>query len=308
MPTVSVLIPSYNHGRFIETALKDVFAQTYSDYEIVVVDDGSTDDSVTILQSYTDRIKLYTQKNKGTYPTLNRLIAESSGKYLAIINSDDRWTDTKLAKQVAVLDSNSRVGLVHTGGQFIDAENRVQPGNPLGFDWPTTPSGNIIEALVRFNKIIASSVLVRRECFERLGNFNERLFGSGDWEMWFRIALVYDIAFIDEPLTFYRVHGENASFKHRRIHQDDVLVREGTIHPNEPALWKRANSRRAMRLALAHSYACLGTEHALLGHLPEARRAYLHSLKLCPWRLKSLARMLWTYTLRPSSADMEENS
>lgn len=308
MPIVSVLIPSYNHGRFIEIALKDVFAQTCVDYEIVVVDDGSTDDSAAILQTYADRIQLFTQRNIGTYPTLNRLIAESSGKYLAILNSDDRWAETKLMKQAALMDSNPHVGLVHTGGQFIDGEGRILPGNPLGFEWPTTPCGNIIEALVRFNKIIASSVMVRRECFERLGNFNERLFGSGDWEMWFRIALEYDIAFIDEPLTFYRVHGENASFKHRRIHQDDVLVREGTIHPNEPALWKRANSRRAMRMALAHSYACLGTEHALLRHLPEARRVYLHSLKLCPWRLKSLARILWTYTLRPAPVNEEESS
>jgi glycosyltransferase involved in cell wall biosynthesis len=308
MPTVSVLIPSYNHGRYLQTALEDVFAQTYSDFEIVVVDDGSTDDSVAILQSYGDRLRVFVQRNRGTYATLNRLIAESTGEYLAILNSDDRWASEKLSKQVVLLGSNPQVGLVHTGGHFIDAEGQIQPGNPLGFEWPTTPTGNIIEALVRCNKIIASSVLIRRECFERLGCFNERLFGSGDWEMWFRVALEYDIAFIDEPLTSYRVHGENASLKHRRIHQDDVLVREDTIHPNEARLWKRANSRWAMRMALAHSYACLGTEHALLGHLPEARRAYFHSLKLCPWRLKSLARIVWTYTLRPAPQSEEVTS
>jgi GT2 family glycosyltransferase len=71
------------------------------------------------------------------------------------------------------------VGLVHTGGYFIDGKGDIQPGNPLGFEWPRTPTGNIIEALVRCNKIIASSVLVRRECFERLGGFREDLFGSG---------------------------------------------------------------------------------------------------------------------------------
>ncbi len=299
-PAVSVLIPSYNHARFLPATLKSVFDQTFTNYEIVVVDDGSTDGSVELLGSYGTRIRLFTQSNCGTYPTLNRCIAESRGCYLAILNSDDLWAPTKLEKQVALLEAQPQVGLVHTDGRFIDAEGQVLAGNPLGFEWPRTPSGNIIEALVRCNKIIASSVLVRRECFERLGGFREDLFGSGDWEMWFRIALEYDIAFIDEPLTFYRVHGANASFQHRRVYEDDVRVREETIHANIPRLWQRANDPRAMRLALAHSYACLGTEYALLGDRRRARRAYWHSLRLYPLRGKSLLRLLLTYLpIRP---------
>jgi glycosyltransferase involved in cell wall biosynthesis len=294
-PTVSVLIPSYNHARFLPATLQSVFEQTFTDYEVVVVDDGSCDGSVELLRSYGARIRLFTQPNRGTYPTLNRCIAESRGRYLAILNSDDLWAPTKLEKQVAVLETQPTVGLVHTDGRFIDAEGNLLKGNPLGFEWPRTPSGNIIEALVRYNKIIASSVLVRRECFERLGGFREDLFGSGDWEMWFRIALEYNIAFIDEPLTFYRVHGANASFQHRRVYEDDVRVREETIHANEARLWQRANNRRAMRLALAHSYACLGTEYALLGDRRRARRAYLHSLRLYPLRFKSLLRLMLTF-------------
>lgn len=294
-PKVSVLIPSYNHARFLPAALHSVFAQTYTDYEIVVVDDGSTDGSVELLRSYGDRIRLYTQSNRGTYPTLNRCIAESRGQYLAILNSDDLWAPIKLEKQVAMLDSHPQVGLVHTDGYFIDAEGRILPGNPLGFEWPRTPTGNIIEALVRHNKIIASSVMIRRECFERLGGFREDLFGSGDWEMWFRVALEYDIGYIDEPLTMYRVHGANASFQHRRVYEDDVKVRTETIHAYESRLWQRANDPKAMRLALAHSYACLGTEYALLGDRKRARHAYLQSLKLYPLRFKSLLRLALTY-------------
>jgi len=295
VPKVSVLIPSYNHARFLPAALHSVFAQTYTDYEIVVVDDGSTDGSVELLRSYGDRIRLYTQSNRGTYPTLNRCIAESRGQYLAILNSDDLWAPIKLEKQVAMLDSHPQVGLVHTDGYFIDAEGRILPGNPLGFEWPRTPTGNIIEALVRHNKIIASSVMIRRECFERLGGFREDLFGSGDWEMWFRVALEYDIGYIDEPLTMYRVHGANASFHHRRVYEDDVKVRTETIHACESRLWQRANDPKAMRLALAHSYACLGTEYALLGDRKRARHAYLQSLKLYPLRFKSLLRLALTY-------------
>jgi glycosyltransferase involved in cell wall biosynthesis len=294
-PRVSVLIPSYNHAPYLPAALQSVFDQTYRDYEIVVVDDGSTDGSVEILQGYGDRIRLFMQANRGTYPTLNRCIAESQGAYLAILNSDDLWAPTKLEKQVALLEAHPEVGLVHTGGYFIDAQGNILPGNPLGFEWPRTPTGNIIEALVRCNKIIASSVLVRRECFERLGGFREDLFGSGDWEMWFRIALEWDIGYIDEPLTMYRVHGANASFQHRRVYEDDVKVRTETIHANESRLWQRATDARAMRLALAHSYACLGTEYALLGDRARARRAYLRSLRLYPLRFKSILRLMLTF-------------
>ncbi|MCS7208439.1 MAG: glycosyltransferase [Fimbriimonadales bacterium] len=295
MPKVSVLIPSYNHAQFLPATLESVFQQTFTDYEIVVVDDGSTDNSVAILQSYGARVRLFVQPNRGTYPTLNRCIAESQGEYLAILNSDDLWMPTKLEKQLALLEANSKVGLVHTGGRFIDAHGQVLSRNPLGFEWPRTPTGNVIELLVRCNQIIISSVLARRECFERLGGFREDLYGSGDWEMWFRVALEYDIGYIDEPLTMYRVHGCNASFQRRRVYEDDVKVRTESIHACESRLWQRATDPKAMRLALAHSYACLGTAYALLGDRENARRAYLRSLRLYPLRFKSLLRLGLTF-------------
>ncbi|MDW8107637.1 MAG: glycosyltransferase [Armatimonadota bacterium] len=294
-PRVSVLIPSYNHARFLPAALQSVFDQTYTDYEIVVVDDGSTDGSVELLRSYGDRIRLFTQQNRGTYPTLNRCIAESRGEYLAILNSDDLWAPTKLEKQVAFLDAHPQVGLVHTGGHFIDAEGRILSHNPLGFPWPRTPTGNIIELLVRYNRIVPSSAVLRRECFERVGGFREDLYGLGDWEMWLRVALEYDIGYIDEPLTLYRVHGANAFLQHHRLLEDEVKVRAETIHACETRFMQRANDPRAMRLALAHSYACLGTDYALLGDRKQARRAYIRSLQLYPLRFKSVLRLMLTF-------------
>lgn len=295
MPKVSVLIPSYNHARYLSQAIESVFSQTYTDYEIIVVDDGSTDGSAEILSTYSGRLRWYTQQNRGTYPTLNRLITESSGEYLAILNSDDLWLPTKLEKQVSLLETNAQVGLVHTYGYFIDSEgNRLQK-NPLGYPWPRVPTGNIVEELVRYNRIVPSSAIVRRECFEKLGMFREDLYGLGDWEMWLRIALYYDIGFVDEPLTLYRVHATNACHCHDKMHLDEIKVRCETIHANESLFWRRANSPRAMRLALAHSYACLGTEYALLGDRRHARQAYYQSLRLYPLRFKSLLRLALTF-------------
>lgn len=295
MRKVSVLIPSYNHERYLPLALQSVFEQTYTDYEVVVVDDGSTDRSVEILQSYKGQIRLYTQANRGTYATLNRLIAESRGQYLAILNSDDLWLPTKLEKQVAVLEAHPQVGLVHTYGEFIDHEGRPLGKNPLGYPWPRTKTGNIIEDLVRYNRIVPSSAMIRRECFERLGGFREDLYGLGDWEMWLRIALHYDVGFVDEPLTLYRVHAYNACHHHDRMRMDEVKVRSETIHAHEPIYWQRANNPKAMRLALAHSYACLGTGYALLGDRTNARRAYMQSLRFYPLRFKSVLRLFLTF-------------
>src|SRR5207253_9360503 len=99
-------------------------------------------------------------------------------------------------------------------------------GEPLGFESPKTETGDVLLSLIYANKIIASAALVRAECFAKLGVFNEAYFGSGDWEMWLRIAEEYEIGFVPEPLTFYRVHGANARHKLERIWHDDVMLRD----------------------------------------------------------------------------------
>lgn len=295
MPRVSVLIPSYNHETYLPLALGDVFAQSFQDYEIVVVDDGSTDGSLKYLQSLGSRIRLFSQQNRGTYATLNRCIEEARSPLLAILNSDDRWMADKLEKQAAVMDKNPSIGLVHTSGHFIDGDGNRLDSNPMGFPWPRTDQSNAIELFVRYNRIVPSSAMIRKVCFERLGGFDESLYGLGDWDMWLRLALEYDIAFIDEPLTHYRVHSANASYQNQKMLIDECWIREHTIHGREADYWQRAPSRWGMRMALAHSYACLGTERAMLGRHREARQAYWQSLRRCPWRLKSLYRIAWTY-------------
>jgi hypothetical protein len=147
------------------------------------------------------------------------------------------------------------------------------------------------------NKIIASAALVRRQCFDALGGFNEAFFGSGDWEMWFRIAEKWKVGFVDHPLTFYRVHGENASHKLERIWRDDQMLREwmakelGEIKPNR-------FSENDLRRAKAHNYACLGTVKALNGDTAGGREAYAKSIQLAPERMKSYLR--YAATLLPA--------
>jgi len=129
-----------------------------------------------------------------------------------------------------------------------------------------------------------------------LGGFNENYFGSGDWEMWLRIAEAYEIGFVPEPLTFYRVHGENASHKLDRIWRDDEMLRRWIR--NRSSSYTSRGYGRALSKALAHNAACLGTVLTLNGNPAEGRRAYAESLRYEPTRLKSAARLIATFLPR----------
>jgi glycosyltransferase involved in cell wall biosynthesis len=267
--------------------------QTYRDFEIVAIDDGSTDGTREWLAEQPDIRCIFNAENCGTYETLNVGLRETTGELVAVFNDDDLWEPEKLEKQVELLDQHPRVGLVHTGGYFIDGDGNRTEGNPLGFAFPRFETGDILLGLVYENKVIASAALARRECFEKLGGFNREYFGSGDWEMWFRIAEKYDVGFVDQPLTHYRVHGANASHKLERIWKDDEKLRRW-IAPRIESLGNRFSAPDIQR-AQAFNQAALGTVCTLNGDPRQGRTAYRHSIRLQPGRWKTYARYLATY-------------
>lgn len=299
MPRVSVLLTCYNHLPYLPAAWDSIRAQTFRDFEIVAIDDGSSDGTRDWLSDREEPCTcMFNETNFGTYGSLNRALEAASGEFVAILNDDDVWEPAKLERQIALMDEHPRVGLVHTDGTFIDGEGRTLPGTPLGFEFPRTKTGDVLLDLVYQNKIIASAALARRECFERLGGFNPSYFGSGDWEMWIRIAEHFEIGYVDEPLTHYRVHGANASHKLDRIWRDDERLRDW-LAPRLEGLEGRFQSE-AIRRAQAHNWACLGTVRTLNGNPAGGRAAYAKSLRLQPLRLKSLLR--WAATFLPRSA------
>ena len=293
MPRVTVLLTCYNHIAYIEAAVAGIRAQTYQDFEIVAIDDGSTDGTREWLSKQTDIRTIFNESNLGTYETLNVGLRASSGEFVAVLNDDDVWLPEKLARQIELLDANPSVGLVHTGGYFIDGNGNRQAGNPLGFAFPRFKTGDILLGLVYENKIIASAALARRSCFEKVGEFNSQYFGSGDWEMWWRIAEAYEVGFVDDALTLYRVHGANASHKLDRIWRDDQKLREWML-----TRWNRLENRfpdADVRRAEAFNWAALGTVRTLTGDASAGRKAYTRSIRLSPTRWKSYARLLATF-------------
>lgn len=205
MPKVSVIIPAYNSAQYVGEAVESALAQTYKDHEIIVVDDGSTDNTKEVLSPYTSRIKYFFQENRGAPAARNFGISRSRGRYVAFLDADDLWLPDKLEKQVMALESNPHLAFVSSGTYAVNAQNQI-----IGV-WNKNPQikenfGNLLEN----NFIYILTVVVRRDCLDKVGGFDERLFPSDDYDLWLRLAKRYPFGYIDAPLAKYRIHQNNS--------------------------------------------------------------------------------------------------
>jgi len=196
-PTVSIIIPTYNRAHLIGQAIQT--NQTYQDLEIIVVDDGSSDNTEDVVRSLKDERIRYIrhEKNKGATAARNTGIKAAKGDYIAFQDSDDEWLPQKLEKQMNVFETVSpKVGVVYTG--FLRIENDKKEYIP--YSWVTQKEGDIHRELLKGNFIGTPVLLVRKECFEKAGMFDERLPRLQDWELVLRLSKYYDFKFVDEPL------------------------------------------------------------------------------------------------------------
>ncbi|MGA7938149.1 MAG: glycosyltransferase family A protein [Kovacikia sp.] len=225
MPKVSVVIPSYNAMAYLPETVDSVITQTFTDFEVLIVNDGSSDNIVEWASQFKDpRIKLISQENQGVCVARNTGIVHAQGKYIAFLDADDLWDPTKLEKQVLCLDDSQSVGLVHTWMVLID-----QHGNSTGRVMISDTTGKVWKQLAEKNTIACSSVMVRRCCFEKVGMFAPILHAVEDWDMWIRIAAHYSFAVINEPLLLYRQHFSNSSKNWQAMEQAFHLVIERTF-------------------------------------------------------------------------------
>lgn len=213
-PLVSVCIPSYNHARFLPEAIESVLAQTYPNVELIIVDDGSTDDSLSIARQYEakypDLIQVHTHPNganRGISATANLAYGFSKGKYWSGLPSDDILCKDKLEKQVKYLEANPEIGFVYSYGDYIDERSNNLPGR---FGRDITGDADPLESIIRGNVIPGMSVLARREAVEKVGLHDENLIYS-DWDYWLRFFAHCKGGFIPESLVEYRIHSYNTS-------------------------------------------------------------------------------------------------
>jgi glycosyltransferase involved in cell wall biosynthesis len=220
MARVSVIIPAYNASAYIAEALDSLLRQTYSDWEGIVIDDGSVDTTRAVVESFMPafegRLRYIYQPNRGLPAARNTGIRNASSEFIALLDSDDIWEDIRLDLGVNVMDSDPRVGLVHAKVARINAAGDI-------IEYPPVPhkrylSGRIARHLyTRLAHILCPTVLFRRECLATVGLFDETMRATEDRDLWFRIAERYPIAYIDHVLARYRISPTSMSADRERM-------------------------------------------------------------------------------------------
>lgn len=217
MCLVSVIMPSFNHGKYISKAIESVLNQTFNDFELIISDDCSMDNSVDEIFKHKDgRIKVNIfDENQGAAINTNFLIKEAKGKYIALINSDDIWVKDKLEKQVKFLENNSSYGACFTWASFIDENDNNIMNNIKIFEQPNRTQANWLKHLyINGNCLCHPSILIKSEVYQSIGDYNITLRQLPDFDLWIRLIKKYNINIIQENLVLHRrfiSQGENTS-------------------------------------------------------------------------------------------------
>lgn len=210
-PLVSVCMASYNHAPFIRAAVESVLAQTVTDWELVITDDGSRDGTIAALDGIgDDRVKVEAfPENRSACVALNHCVRRARGRFIAVLNSDDAWMPEKLARQLAVMEAEPATAAVFTTAAIIDERGAGLPADhPLAqtFNQPDRDRADWLRRLLlQGNCLCHPSVLVRADVYREVGLYDECMAQLPDLDMWIRICLRHDIRVIQEPLTLFRL-------------------------------------------------------------------------------------------------------
>jgi len=213
-PLVSVCIPVYNGEKYIGTATESVLAQTFKQFELIIVDNNSSDNTAAIIKKYTDdRIVYY--KNPSTVSmgdNWNKCLSLCSGKYVCLLHADDSFLPDMLEEELKIIEGDEKIGFVFSGVNYIDENGRlVSERWPFKNDY-IAAGANEFKKHIFGNYIHCPSVMVRKECYDRVGGYKGSLRYFLDWDMWLRIELSsYKVAYISKILANYRIHSASAT-------------------------------------------------------------------------------------------------
>ena len=210
-PRVSVVIPTFNRATLVERAIDSVLGQTHSAFEIIVVDDGSTDNtSATLRNKYSDKLVVFQQSNRGVSAARNVGIAHATGNWIALLDSDDEWLPSKLAQQLALIKNHTDCLLCHTDEIWIRSGVRVNAMNKH-----KKSGGDIYQQCLPLCAISPSSVIFQKQLLDDVGNFDETLPACEDYDLWLRICAQHKVHYLDQKLLVkYGGHEDQLSRKH----------------------------------------------------------------------------------------------
>ena len=252
-PKSSVVVPTYNYGRFIEKAIESALAQTLRPSEVIVVDDGSTDDTEEVVRRFGDAVRYFRQENAGVSAARNRGAAESTGEYIAFLDADDIWEPEKLEKQMAKFAEDPEIGFVHCGMRGFDSKT----GDTTTF-YIEGMEGWVADHLLLWERpvvnVSGSSMMVTREAFDAVNGFDERLKCGEDWDFCYRTACKYKVGFVPEPLVNYRSHLAAAHHNVREMEQGMGLFYEKAFAEGGDVVRLRRRAMGNFHRVLAGSY------------------------------------------------------
>lgn len=253
-PTVSVVIPTHNHGRFLAQAVESALGQTVASLEVLVIDDGSTDDTADVVRrSLVDpRVTYEHTEHRGPAAAKNIGVRLARAPFVAFLDADDVWLPAKLERQLAVFAADPGLGVVYSRRLLIDEQ-----GRELEYAQPPLHRGQVLNTLFRTNCICCSSALVRAAVFADVGLLDEGLPLATDYDFWLRVALHHGFDYVDEPLVLYRTGHASLSRRHlERINTVQFIINRfvrahGDAAGLDPAVVRHALAETCCHRALA---------------------------------------------------------
>lgn len=277
---ISVIIPTYNRAAYLREALASVFAQTFAPQEVIVIDDGSTDETLQVIQDQSRPIRFYQQAHKGVAEARNVGLRVASGGLIAWLDSDDLWEANFLEAVISLLMSNEAVDGVYTGFTTIDAN-----GMPLRSSTRTESSDRLYEALVCGNFLVTPSVVVRKVCYDQVGGFDSQLRMAEDYDMWLRLSGKFHLVGISRALVRIRAHATNTISDIDGLCQARITLLQkhfGVLPDDDDALPENA------RIAYGYAFRAIAI-HYIEGGQPDLGWTYLvKASRLHPPILKRL--------------------
>ena len=279
LPLVSVIIPTYNSKAFIPSSVGSAINQTYPNIEILIIDDGSTDNTEEIVEQLPGSVRYIRQANSGPSAARNRGIRESCGKYIAFLDVDDAWKASKVAEQVHLFENSDDLSIVATGYERCDTELlpiEIVSINPL-------PKGKGIipfRLLLEKNQLLTSSIMTKKEALDTCGLFNEQIQFGEDWDLWVRIAQLGAIGYISPPLCKYRAHGAGLTGKLNNKNMSDWLevIEKNRLRTNN--WYDRVITYRKSLSWYFYNYAYL---ERVRGEKSEGKRKAVKSMAIWPF-------------------------
>lgn len=242
MPEISIVLNTYNSSRFVQETIKSVLGQSFCDFEMIVIDDGSTDNTLKIVRSFEDnRIHVYSYQNGGIAISRNRGIEKASAEYISFLDHDDIWHRDKLSCQLKALQESPKSALVYSWVNVID-----ESGNFIRALSKTHKSGHIYKDLLLKNFLMtASNPLIRTSALVAIGGFDETIYGADDWDLFLRLTERHTVALSPHHHIQYRIVKGSGSGQIERFEQGCLQVVEKAFDNPDPAIQKIKSSAMA---------------------------------------------------------------